>query len=54
MTARAGNVIGGGDMSPSRLLPDFFRAFNLNSNVKIHAQRQCGHGNMCSIRYGAT
>jgi CDP-glucose 4,6-dehydratase len=25
-TARAGNVIGGGDWSPDRLLPDFFRA----------------------------
>lgn len=33
ITARAGNVIGGGDFALNRIIPDFFRA--LNSNKKI-------------------
>ena len=34
-TARAGNVIGGGDFSADRVLPDYFRSLsskNKNSN----------------------
>lgn len=34
-TARAGNVIGGGDVSADRLLPDIIRAFNLGVPVKL-------------------
>jgi CDP-glucose 4,6-dehydratase len=34
-SARAGNVIGGGDWAPDRLLPDIMRAVNQNENVKI-------------------
>ncbi len=34
-TARAGNVIGGGDWSLDRLIPDAVRAFQKNSKVKI-------------------
>ena len=30
VTARAGNVIGGGDFAPNRIIPDFFRALNDN------------------------
>tara|TARA_Y100001970_G_C14247311_1_gene869201 strand:- start:3742 stop:4794 length:1053 start_codon:yes stop_codon:yes gene_type:complete len=34
-SARAGNVIGGGDVSPNRLVPDIFRAIKKNNNLKI-------------------
>ena len=34
-TARAGNVIGGGDWSPNRLVPDCVRAWALNNKVNI-------------------
>ena len=34
-TARAGNVIGGGDWSPDRLLPDAFRAFIAGKPLRI-------------------
>lgn len=35
LTARAGNVIGGGDFSENRLLPDIIRAFNSGSNLEV-------------------
>jgi len=34
-TARAGNVIGGGDWSKDRLIPDLFKAFNKNHSFEI-------------------
>jgi len=34
-TARAGNVIGGGDWSRDRLVPDIFRSINENSDLHI-------------------
>lgn len=34
-TARAGNVIGGGDWALDRLIPDFIRALENNSKIKI-------------------
>lgn len=34
-TARAGNVIGGGDWSPERLVPDIFRAWQNNEEVTL-------------------
>lgn len=34
-TARAGNVIGGGDWSSDRLIPDILKAINSNKNVRI-------------------
>jgi CDP-glucose 4,6-dehydratase len=34
-TARAGNVIGGGDWSPDRLLPDFFRAAQAKRALEV-------------------
>ncbi len=34
-TARAGNVIGGGDWAPDRLIPDFFRAVLSGKNILI-------------------
>lgn len=34
-TARAGNVIGGGDFAPDRLLPDFVRAIERNVDLDI-------------------
>ena len=34
-TARAGNVIGGGDMSIDRLIPDYFRSLQMNKPLTI-------------------
>ena len=34
-TARAGNVIGGGDWAPDRLLPDFFRAAQAGAALEV-------------------
>jgi CDP-glucose 4,6-dehydratase len=34
-TARAGNVIGGGDFSPDRIIPDCIRAIQANKNVVL-------------------
>jgi CDP-glucose 4,6-dehydratase len=45
-TARAGNVIGGGDWSPDRLVPDLIRGFLAGSPVRIrrpHAIRPWQH-----------
>ena len=36
-SARAGNVIGGGDWSPDRLLPDFFRAVDARKKLLIRS-----------------
>lgn len=45
-SARAGNVIGGGDWSEDRLIPDFLRAIRLNRPLKVrnpHAIRPWQH-----------
>ena len=34
-TARAGNIIGGGDWAEDRLLPDIYRSLNLNKVLKV-------------------
>jgi CDP-glucose 4,6-dehydratase len=36
-TARAGNVIGGGDWSSDRLIPDFFRAIDANQVLSVRS-----------------
>lgn len=36
-TARAGNVIGGGDWSPDRLIPDFLRASEMSQMLSIRS-----------------
>jgi CDP-glucose 4,6-dehydratase len=36
-TARAGNVIGGGDWSSDRLIPDFFRAIDANQALSVRS-----------------
>lgn len=36
-SARAGNVIGGGDWAPNRLIPDFVRAISLGEQLKIRS-----------------
>jgi CDP-glucose 4,6-dehydratase len=36
-TARAGNVIGGGDWSDNRLIPDIVNAINSNTNIEIRS-----------------
>lgn len=38
-TARAGNVIGGGDWAEDRLIPDIFRAFNSKNKVFVRNPR---------------
>jgi CDP-glucose 4,6-dehydratase len=35
IAVRAGNVIGGGDMSKNRLIPDLVKGFNSNSEIEI-------------------
>jgi CDP-glucose 4,6-dehydratase len=35
VSARAGNVIGGGDYAKDRIIPDLLRAINANENIKI-------------------
>ena len=45
-TARAGNVIGGGDWSQDRLIPDYIRAYKEEDNLKIrnkHSVRPWQH-----------
>lgn len=45
-SARAGNVIGGGDWAPDRLVPDFFRAILMNQELRVrspHAIRPWQH-----------
>lgn len=34
-TARAGNVIGGGDFSPNRIIPDCIRAAYAGENIEV-------------------
>ena len=36
-TARAGNIIGGGDMSPNRLIPDIMRSMNDKTDINIRS-----------------
>jgi CDP-glucose 4,6-dehydratase len=36
-TARAGNVIGGGDWAEDRLIPDFLRAMDLGATLRIRS-----------------
>jgi CDP-glucose 4,6-dehydratase len=38
-TARAGNVIGGGDWAENRIVPDFFRALEKNGELEIRSPR---------------
>jgi CDP-glucose 4,6-dehydratase len=47
-SARAGNVIGGGDWSPDRLVPDLLRSFEKISLPIFEIRYQLGLGNMCS------
>lgn len=50
-TARAGNVIGGGDWAADRLLPDFFRAAE---ESKSGSRQRRVHGSTCWNRRPAT
>ena len=44
-TARAGNVIGGGDWSKDRIIPDIIKSIKKKKLLKIRYPKQ-GHGNM--------
>ena len=53
-TARAGNVIGGGDMSKDRIIPDIIRAYQKNKTLLIrnpHAVRPWQHVLDCLCGY---
>ena len=45
--ARAGNVIGGGDVSADRLLPDLLRGFATGQPTLIEIRARCDHGSTC-------
>ena len=49
-TARAGNVIGGGDLSPNRLVPDIVRAVAAGGPAKAAVPTPSGPGSTCSTR----
>ena len=45
-TGRAGNVIGGGDWSEKRLIPDSIRSIMKNKTIELRNQVSTDHGNM--------
>jgi CDP-glucose 4,6-dehydratase len=47
-TVRAGNVIGGGDWSADRLIPDCVRALEVRTPVSCAIPMRCGPGSTCS------
>ena len=53
-SARAGNVIGGGDWGRDRLIPDAVQAFSRNVPLGSAIQPRCGLGSMSSTRRAAT
>ena len=52
-TARAGNVIGGGDWAEDRLLPDCIRALTSASRSRSGSLPRCGRGSTCWSRCAA-
>jgi len=46
-SARAGNVIGGGDWAEDRLIPDFIRAITKGEQLFIRSPYAISPGNMC-------
>ena len=46
-SVRAGNVIGGGDWSKDRLIPDILKAFEKSKTVIIRNPNQLDLGSMC-------
>ena len=44
-TARAGNVIGGGDWSKNRIIPDYYRSLILKKLI-LRNPKSNDHGNM--------
>ena len=44
-SARAGNVIGGGDFAKNRIFPDIIKSYEEKNNV-LWIQNILGHGNM--------
>ena len=53
-TARAGNVIGGGDATPDALMPELIAAFASGRPACCATRRRCGRGSWCSSRSTAT
>ena len=49
-SARAGNVIGGGDWSEDRLIPDAIRAWQAGKCLRSAGRRRCARGSTCSSR----
>ncbi len=52
-TARAGNVIGGGDWGEDRLVPDAVRAVESGQPLGFATRRRCARGSTCSARSAA-
>ena len=53
-TARAGNVIGGGDWAQDRLIPDLVRALRGGEPVALRNPERRGRGSTCWSRSAAT
>jgi CDP-glucose 4,6-dehydratase len=49
-SVRAGNVIGGGDWSPDRLVPDCIKALRAQTPIAFGIPGRDAHGSMCSSR----
>ena len=50
-SARAGNIIGGGDWADDRIVPDCVPALVLGDPVEIRNRGQSDRGNLCLNRY---
>ncbi len=53
-SARAGNVVGGGDWSPDRLIPDCIRALERTTSSKFAIRVQRDHGSTCLNHFRVT
>ena len=49
VSVRAGNVIGGGDWSENRIVPDLIKSIIFKTKFIIRVQNQLGHGNISLI-----
>jgi CDP-glucose 4,6-dehydratase len=52
-TARAGNVIGGGDWASERILPDCWRSLSRGEPIRCATRQRCAPGSMFWSRWAA-
>ena len=50
--ARAGNVIGGGDLSDNRIIPDAFKCWSKNNKLLVRSPYLLDHGNCLEPLFG--